>query len=73
MANDEIKLKFEYGNLKNILELFSNYRLMPIKLGAHETILVRPIFIDRPNRYVCGINFYAILVGRLISGNFKLF
>ena len=31
------------------------------------------IFVGRPNRYVCGINFYAILVGRLKSGNIKLF
>ena len=48
MANDEMKLKFEYGNLKNILELFSNYRLMPIKLGAHETILVPDFY--RPTK-----------------------
>ena len=43
------------------------------KAGRTREDLSRPIFVDRPNRYVCGINFYAIPVGRLKSVNIKLF
>ena len=43
------------------------------KAGRTRRDFSRPIFVDRLNSYMCGINFLAILVGRSKSGNIKLF
>ena len=52
------------GDLFSLLFSRLGIPTLKIKVGAHETI-----FVNRSDRYVCGINFYAILVGRLKSGN----
>ena len=62
-AECELSLGFLWHHIKEsrivfclfLKSCFFKKNQISIKPGAHETILV-----PRPNRYVCGINFYAI-------------